>query len=778
MIPHKYLGGRLNRCRAWHSNFVAASASEWTENHSLALAATSRTLFRRRFPILLGGLVWTGFSCAVWAQNEPARPLGDLSGAWHLLVDDSLLAEKTGVTRNYHAFEKDRRNPVLAGDRPWEGKVVYVYGSVLPNEDRRGYRMWYHAWDGEYTNLYATSADGITWDKPSLGLVDFKGSRDNNLFFRRTKEDHLPQVIATPGERDPARRYKLINYDYGRTKPNNLISGFYGAYSADGIHWRDVARNPILADPGDVGNFVWDPRAKKYVGYPKIFAPVDGFRRRSVGYTATDNFESWPPSELILMPDKFDDRWVTKDRQHTDFYGLSAFPYESGYIGFLWIFRITEGDNDGPMFVELVSSRDGVTWHRQEGERTPLLPLGPPGSWDAGMVKTVNQPLVEGDRIKLYYGGTNFTHGILKGKVSGVGLATLRKDGFASLDAESSPGVVTTRLFARATGELRVNGDFRRGALKAELLDANGRPVPGYTFDDCAGISSDGINLPVRWRQHATLPRGAAPLAIRFQLTQGSLFSFFAGPAAMPLDAAPPADRVHDFEDTANGHPIELRGAAKIQAAKESDGKALMLAKSGDVADLPGTNRLGTKFTLAARVKTTNAFRTRLMSTHRGSGEPASGELIFDFNPRSGVVRLVVNGQHVQSRPRYLGDRQFHHYAATYDNGDVVLYVDGAPVGAGRIRQGSAHLFSDRSIIEHFGEGRSAVGVHLAADLRIGEDMGGRFITYREEATNSPAEQLNGLVDDIVVARRVLSGAEVAKLGQPRSAIGAVLPPK
>ncbi len=54
----------------------------------------------------------------------PAKSPTDLSGAWQLLVDDSVIAEKRGVVRRYHAFEKDARNPVLVADRPWEGKVV------------------------------------------------------------------------------------------------------------------------------------------------------------------------------------------------------------------------------------------------------------------------------------------------------------------------------------------------------------------------------------------------------------------------------------------------------------------------------------------------------------------------------------------------------------------------------------------------------------------------------------------------------------------------------
>lgn len=684
-----------------------------------------------------------------------------------MLVDDSILSDKRGVVRRYHAFEKDARNPVLVADRPWEGRVVYVYGSVLPGADGRGYRMWYHAWHGEYRNLYATSPDGLRWEKPSLGLVEFQGSKDNNIFFHRTKEDHLPGVIATPDDPDPARRYKLINYDYGRTRPDNVVSGFYGAYSADGIHWRDVARNPILADVGDVGNFVWDARARQYIGYPKTFAPVAGYRRRAVGYTATTDFEAWPPTELILVPDKFDDRWVTQDKQHTDFYGLCAFPYESGYIGLLWIFRITDGNNDGPLLVELVSSRDGVTWHRQEGERTPLLDVGPRGSWDGGMITTVNQPLVEGDRIKLFYGGSKHTHGGTKDPDSAIGFATLRKDGFASLDAGNEAAEVTTRRLLRAGGTLRINGDFRRGGLKAEVLDGEGRVVPGYTLDESVTVAADGIDIPVTWRGRTALPDRLGEIRLRFHFTGGSLYSFHAGPEAVWAAEAAEPDIVIDFEHPPGPARLILHGGAKIQAAGAGN-QVLTLKAAGDVADLPGTAHLGRQFTLAARVKMTVAQQARIFSSYRGTGEFATGELIFDLNPRSGVVRFIVNGQRIQSRPRFIADKQSHHYAATYNNGDVVLYLDGSPVGGGRIRQGGAHLFSDRTIIEHFGAGRSLVGVQLSGDLRIGEDVGERFITYRDEAANALTEQLVGSVDDVLIARRVLSAADVARLSRGR----------
>lgn len=471
---------------------------------------------------LLGGL-----------PSSAAGALGDLTGPWRLFADDHHVADRENVTRAYHAFEKHPGNPLLTADQPWEGDTVYVYGTVLPAETGGGYRMWYHAWaDGEYRMLYATSEDGLRWEKPVLNQVDYEGSTENNILFRHTHENHSPQVIYTPWDPDPARRYKFVYYEYGRTPPDFTVSGYYGMASPDGIHWQDVKNaKPILEDYGDVGNFNWDALQERYVGWPKKFDDVRGYRRRSVGFTATTDFEHWPESKLVLVPDEFDDRWVTAESTegaHTDFYGLSAFAYESMYIGFLWVFPITDGKNDGPIFVELVTSHDGEHWTRQEEPRPPLLPLGEEGAWDDGMVFTPNHPLVENGAIKLYYGGFDVTHSAKNGRAA-IGLATLRKDGFASLDAGVLEGTVTTKSLEGAAGTLAVNYRTDGGWLKAEVLDETGTVIAGYSRDDCTPLTGDRIDAAMAWGALNRLPESGGPLRIRFVLKGASLYSFKMG---------------------------------------------------------------------------------------------------------------------------------------------------------------------------------------------------------------------------------------------------------
>ena len=709
---------------------------------------------------------------------------GDLTGPWQLLVDDHLVEEKRGVVRTYHPLKKHPANPVLGMHGSWGEQRTTPYGTVLPGEDGRGYRIWYDIWDGECHNFYATSPDGLQWVRPGLGLVDHEGSRANNLFFRRTRLDHMPQIIQTPWEADSDRRYKMVNFDFGAGSRGPAGRGYWGATSPDGIHWTETPRNPVLPDPGDVGHFLWDSNRRSYLGYPKLYAPVRGYRRRSVGISTTTRFQHWPPTELILVADEFDDRWVTRNGQHTDFYGLTAFPYQSQYLGFLWIFRIVDGKSDGPIFCELVSSRDGVTWKRQEGDRIPILAQGPAGAWDSGQVQTFNHPLQVGETLRVYYGAMDKTHGNRKGD-GAIGMATLRKDGFVSLDAGSEVGVVTTRLLQNLRGELRINANAGAGEIRVEVLNRKGQVLPGYGRDECRPMSEDSTDFPVRWRTHESLPRSPEPLRIRFVLTQASLFSFRAAGSVrlfsrpVPLEISYSfesfqGDRVGDQAAEDGVQPGRLHGPIAIVQDPDADSEeasALLFPEPGadpTRLEIPGTAHLGHHFTLASRVKTRSPNRMRLFSTHRGSGPPAVGELIFDFAPGTGVLRLVVNGQEIASPAVSFAGGTTHHLAATYDRGRVVLYLDGRVVASGRIRSGAARLFRDGSVVEYFGppETPPLAGVHLVENLHLGADWSGPFYGTGPRIEGSNLHPLTGWVDDVLVAGRVLSGAEIQGLSR------------
>lgn len=697
---------------------------------------------------LCAAVVLVGAPRPTWAVTS----LGDLTGPWQLFADDHLVADRNGVTRTYHPFQKYAGNPIIPANKPWEGNNIYVYGTILPNESGNGYRLWYHALptDVKYRLCYATSTNGISWTKPNLNIVTYNGSTANNIFLARSGQDHIPSILHTPWETDPGRRYKLINFD-------GAAGRFLGAWSSDGLHWTDSPANPIIPPASDVGNYVWDAHADRYVGYMKIAAYVRGLRRRAVGFTSTTDFEAWPAPYLVMAPDAYDDRWATGE-QRTHFYGLCGFPYQSMYIGFLWVFRATDagGYTDGPIFVEIVTSRDGIHWRREEGDRPAMLPLGPPGAWDDGMIFTTQQPVVVGDTLRVYYGGVDGTHGGTNGH-SGIGLATLRKDGFASLDAGGTTGVITTKRLQGAGGALHVNYATTGGSIRVEVLDPDGNVLPGYSQAECVSLQGNSVDQVVTWASRSELPGGAEPVRLRFVLQNAALYSFMAGSGIQILDEPPgPVGGVLCTFEKDIGATLQDRWrpdgtqALAIQgdvivdrdpAAARFGGHSLAFGPgtvSANVLQIGGTSNLGTAFTLAAMVRSDNNRHARLFSTKTSAGAANASELVFDFDPTGTAVpglQLACKGIVAQSLPRNFMDGQYHHLAATYNDGDVRFYLDGAAAGQAWLPGGDPVL--------------------LLMDLRAGSDP-----------TEVNAQQFIGRMDDVLVLRRVLSADEVMTLAQ------------
>ena len=152
---------------------------------------------------------------------------------------------------------------------------------------------------------------------------------------------------------------------------------------------------------------------------------------------------------------------------------------------------------------------------------------------------------------------------------------------------------------------------------------------------------------------------------------------------------------------------------------------------------LPGTTELGTSFTLAAFVRASASKYTRLFSSFRGSGAVTDGELLFDFNPVGAPagnysMRFFVHGLELDVNQTQFSDSEWHHLAATYDNGAVAIYLDGSLVGSGTLGSGA---------------------VSLTNNLRVGEDIGG-----------TPNEQLTGNADDVLMLRTALTADQVAQL--------------
>jgi len=478
-----------------------------------------------------------------------------IGSAKQLLIDDHVISKRVGVSRVFNPAEKSLANPIMRGEKPWEGKTIYV-GSVLFDEEEQIFKMWYWVLNmsyivppkpfSQYENLmkaaqykesfslcYATSRDGLKWDRPNLGLVDFKGSTANNLLPPVTdgRMHNYAGIIKDMRDPNPARRYKAVAW---RPKDAQGVFGVGVYFSPDGLHWTTHAGNPVIRDTSDVHTLLgWDERIKKYVAYFRpgskqgIAPPAGNGIVRIIGYSTSDDFEHWTPIVPALVPDEI-------DPVDTQFYGMPVMKYEGMYLGFPWIFRT----NLLTHVPQLAFSRDGLRF-----TRTPLrgetIPLGANGAFDDGNAYVV-QPVAHNGKIWLYYTGTRWrgSYDLFElgdNVYDSIGLATLPLDGFASIEAGPNVGTLTTKPMVFAGKELTINMEAsRKGygidegtSVRVELLDAEGKAIPGFSVDDAVTNTATDLSQRVQWKGNPDLKLWAGkPVKLRFHLRNVKLYAF------------------------------------------------------------------------------------------------------------------------------------------------------------------------------------------------------------------------------------------------------------
>lgn len=479
--------------------------------------------------------------------SQPPAPL-TLDATRQLFLDDYLVADSENVTRRLHPLAKSPENPVLIADQPWEGGVAILYGSVI--EDEGKYRMWYYA--GGNT-AYAESADGISWTKPKLGVIEIDG-QDTNLVFRRDAAEGEPGFLPffyeafgvhrDDRDPDPACRYKMgflsIDRNYKGPREGRFHAGqrrgLGVAASPDGIRWRLLESWATEAICDGATHWMFDPRGAKYVlyGRTKFVDPAlseawnsdDWVRRyywgRSVARVESADFVNWDitapaKATVVMTPD-------LNDPPGTEIYSMSVFPYESLYIGLVQVFHNRR--DECYLDVQLAASRDGVSFTRVcQGE--PFLPVGPVGSWDRfNHSLSNNLPIRDGETLRFYYGGRTYRHspydGPDKGQRGGaIGFATAPMNRFVSLQASFDEGHLTTRPLRLAGESLHLNAKSDFGRIVVEVLSPDNTVIARS-----APVIADGLDIPVAWEE-GNLSNVSGPVALRFTLSNALLFALW-----------------------------------------------------------------------------------------------------------------------------------------------------------------------------------------------------------------------------------------------------------
>ena len=158
-----------------------------------------------------------------------------------LFVDMDDVERQENVVRVFHQAEKYGTHPVLKQEAPWE-QHSGMTAAVIFDAEEQIFKAWYmaghYAPECEHVQCLALSPDGINWERPSLGIHEALGSKDNNIVIPATHhegQDHWETMLKDPLDPDPTRRYKAIgwsSYDWDGPR-----SGIYSATSPDGINW-------------------------------------------------------------------------------------------------------------------------------------------------------------------------------------------------------------------------------------------------------------------------------------------------------------------------------------------------------------------------------------------------------------------------------------------------------------------------------------------------------------------------------------------------------------
>jgi hypothetical protein len=299
------------------------------------------------------------------------------------------------------------------------------------------------------------------------------------------------------------------------------------ALSEDGIHWKDQEANPIFRGQSDCENQVlYNPEREVFMLYRR--PPINAGQIRRIAYSESSDLVHWTQPTQIIRPDELDS---------FSLYGMTVARYQGVYLGFLEMFYYkqpldwdSKPEKHMQVDLQLTWSRDGKHWERHPA-RPLFLETGPAGSYDWGMVYPGVGLIEREDRVDFYYVGREQLHVRMPGR-GNICLASLRKDGFVSIEAPQQ-GFVLTRPLVCPGGRLHVNGKTsEQGSIRVAIRrgdgELDGKWMPEWDFDRSLAFRGDSIDEALNWKgkQNLDALKGES-IRLHFRLEEAHLYSFW-----------------------------------------------------------------------------------------------------------------------------------------------------------------------------------------------------------------------------------------------------------
>jgi hypothetical protein len=489
-----------------------------------------------------------------------------ISNEPQFFFDNSLLEEAQNVTRTMHSPQKDPLNPLIKCDQAWEHVVDFNSSDyqVWQDTETNQFHCIYRDlnidseklarvggtiidWNiSRFRQLYARSDDGLTWEKPPLGLVTENG-KDTNILLGSEEFGNAWGFapIEDPLEPNPNRKFKAIffhgppGFAVADEQPGAQMRS---ASSPDGVHWTVDEDQPTFGSSGsrlgDVNFPFFNPETQTYLsntrhpllelaprtrepnatvlgGSPGFDPVMDTPNRRAVRrifQSESPDLRRWSTPRLILAPDP------AFDNLDDGLYGMWPLRVGNEWLGFIQVFHMVSNTSD----IQLAHSRDGKNWTRLVPGK-PWLTNGTRGTWDEFQIFTP-RVIPHGDEMWVYYGGASCHHdwwmvGRQEGldveeaydssKVQeGLGLARLRLNGFFSIGAHRvREGMLATQPLIAAGDTLVINGACGPdGYIKVEVANVRNEVLPGKSLDQCDPFTADDTSHVVTWNGDHKIP--------------------------------------------------------------------------------------------------------------------------------------------------------------------------------------------------------------------------------------------------------------------------------
>ena len=459
----------------------------------------------------------------------------DIGSRLELFVDDFLIDTMHGARRRLqHPIP---REIALDCDRPWEGNES-IYVTVF--RDGEIVRMYYRGRQVNYSQdglavahpevvCYAESKDGIHWERPNLGMMEFNGSKQNNIIWNGLGvHNFVPFKDPNPGCK-PGERYKAL-----------AGAPLHALKSADGIHWSLMGKDPVITR-GDFDSqnlAFWDSVRGEYRAY---------YRKKRGGrdiMTCTSkDFLNWTdPVFLDYSPGRISELYTNQiipyDRAPHIFLGFPTRYLDRGWtestralpqLEYRKI-RGAKSPREGTALTDgmFMSSRDAVIFDIwPESFIRPGLRLK--DNWfygdnyqNWGLIETKSAMEGAPNELSIFV-----SESALQGKNVIYRRHTLRIDGFVSVEAPLSGGWFTTHPIRFTGRQLVLNfATSAAGTVRVEIQDDKGAPIPGFTLGDSALIYGDELARAVSWKGDPDLGKleGKA-VRLRFELNDADIYS-------------------------------------------------------------------------------------------------------------------------------------------------------------------------------------------------------------------------------------------------------------